>query len=170
MILSHPQAIKALSPGRIVVIDTNKHRNTLGVVLQSGSATAKTRTFTTLVLSEQKVNTQNGPQCETTHSSSDDAKLDSDLPRAVVEDKLFYPEGPSSHELLEVTADNISVITTKTLKVAGDKITEECKKRQIPRFRLVAQVILENVVAHFHFPSESTPRNLLKVHFALVAK
>ena len=59
--MSHPQAIKALGSGRVVVVDTEKHRNTLGVVLQTGPATAKIRTFATLVICEQKSNLENGP-------------------------------------------------------------------------------------------------------------
>ena len=142
IILSHPQAIKALGSGRVVVVDTEKHRNTLGIVLQTGPATVKTRTFTTLVLSEQKSNIENGPHGDV--SSSESNKEDLTLPRPVTENKLFQPEGPCAHGMLELTADNISVITVKTLKVAGDKIVEECKKRQIPRFRY--QLSLDNYI------------------------
>ncbi len=109
-------------------MDAEKHRNALGVVLHSGSATAKKRTFTTLVLSE--LNAQSDADVQ--NEARDD---DAGYPRPVVEDRLFQPEGPCGHEMLELTAENISVITTKTLKVAGDKIVDECKKRQIPRFR-----------------------------------
>ena len=131
--LSHPQAIKALGTGRIVVVDTEKHRNALGVILQTGPATAKTRTFNTLVLCEQKSNDENVPGGDADFSEVE--KEDFSLPRPVTETKLFHPEGPCGHEMLELVTNNISVITTKTLKIAGDKIVDECKKRQIPRFR-----------------------------------
>ena len=133
MVLSHPQAIKALGTGRVVVVDTEKHKNTLGVVLQTGPATSKTRIFTTLVLCEQKPNMENGPYSDL--SSSEVDKQDLTLPRPVTVTKLFHPEGPCGYEMLELAADNISVITIKTLKIAGDKVVDECKKRQIPRFR-----------------------------------
>ena len=68
-------------------------------------------------------------------TSSETGKQDLTLPRPVTENKLFHPESPCGHEMLELTVDNISVITVKTLKISGDKIVDECKKRQIPRFR-----------------------------------
>ena len=139
VVLSHPQAIKALGAGRVVVIDTEKHKNTLGVVLQTGTATAKTRKFTTLVLCEQKPNMENGPYSDLGSSEAD--KQDLTLPRPVTVTNLFHPEGPCGHEMLELIADNISVITVKTLKIAGDKIVDECKKRQIPRFRYCFKTI-----------------------------
>ena len=49
MMMSHPQVLKALQPGRVVTVYTHKHRHSLAVVLQQNLRKAS-RTFTTLML------------------------------------------------------------------------------------------------------------------------
>lgn len=48
---------------------------------------------------------------------------------------LFIPEGPCGHEVVQVKAENVSVVTTKTIRIDADKIINDCKKRQQPRFK-----------------------------------
>lgn len=48
---------------------------------------------------------------------------------------LFQPEGPCWHDMVDCKADDISVVTTKTLRIDPDKIINDVKKRQQPRFR-----------------------------------
>ena len=59
------------------------------------------------------------------------------MPPPVTNEELFHPEGPCGHKLLTVRPDEISVITTKTLKISADLIVDDVKKHQIPRFRWV---------------------------------
>ena len=53
IVLTHPAALKALSAGRVVVIDNNHHSNALGVVLQSSMGVNNARNFTILVICDK---------------------------------------------------------------------------------------------------------------------
>ena len=121
--LSHPAAIKALSPGRVVVIDHNSHKNTLGVVLKISLGTNNERTFTCLVI------------CDKNSSENEQNVLDQDLVSATTNLTLFQPEGPCQHDMVDCKAEAISVVTTKTLRIEADRIMNDVKKRQQPRFR-----------------------------------
>lgn len=129
--LSHPQAVKSLSPGRVIVVDIDVHRNSLAIILQAGPLSSKDRTFMTLILTEQSVLASNTQKNESNKDS------DWSLPQPVLTNQLFRPEGACGHAVIQVKTDNISIITTKTLKVNADKIVDDYRKRQIPRFKLV---------------------------------
>ena len=136
IILTHPQAIKTLSAGRIVVLDNNKYRNALAVVLKS-TYSAKVRTFTVLALCEQKLTADNEYGATNSCDNSLDNKVQSDwsFPKPVLASHLYQPEGACSQEVCDVTADDISAITTRSLKVNVDRIIDDVRKRQQPRFR-----------------------------------
>ena len=120
--------MKALSGGRVVIVRTKKHRNALGVVLSSSTA-SKERTFKVLVLCNQ----------ETSPEIAKSAETPPDTSRARVEplrkEVLFEPEGPCGHTVVDLLGEDISVITTVTIKIMCDRIVDDYKKRQIPRFR-----------------------------------
>lgn len=122
--LSHPAAIKLLTAGRVVVINSN-YRNVLSVVLNSSMGSNKERIFNCLVICEKNSNTK-----------SDSTKGDNpELVQPVVNTNLFQPEGPCWHELTQVKAEDISVVTVKTIRIDPDKIVNDIKKRQQPRFK-----------------------------------
>lgn len=51
ILLSHPQVLKALSPGRVVTVYTHKYKYSLAVVLQlQGGGRGGSRSFTVLML------------------------------------------------------------------------------------------------------------------------
>ena len=50
--LSHPMALKALTPGRIVLVDTEQYKNALGLILKAGPLSSKERSFSALLLCE----------------------------------------------------------------------------------------------------------------------
>ena len=129
--MTHPHAIKACSSGRVVVVSQNKHQNVLGVILKSGSS-SKERTYDVLVIANQS--STDSPEVNDT-GHNDNSDCDMTFPRPYSASRLFHPEGPCGHVLLKLTAENISVITTKTLKINADKIIDDIKKRQQPRFR-----------------------------------
>ena len=105
-VMSHPQMVKALCPGR--VIDTD---DTLGVVLQSGRGS----TYTVLTVGGQHVTI--------------------DTPRPLIANRLYLPEGPSAHRVVTLKASQISSVTSSMIKVNADKIINDYSKRQQPRFR-----------------------------------
>ena len=138
--LSHPQAIKALMPGRIVVIDNSKHKNAVAFILKASSSSSKEKTFTVLVICEQK---QEWPELEPANTGHNkdtvgSAEMENSncmLPRPVIVNQLFRPEGACGHEVITVTGEDIYSITTKSSRINADKILDDYKKRQIPRFK-----------------------------------
>ena len=92
-------------------------------MLRTTLSASNERTFTCLVI------------CDKTSSDSEQSVRDSDLVSAILNMNLFQPEGPCWHDMVDCKADDISVVTTKTLRIDPDKIINDVKKRQQPRFR-----------------------------------
>uniref|UniRef100_A0A3Q2QHS0 SKI2 subunit of superkiller complex n=1 Tax=Fundulus heteroclitus TaxID=8078 RepID=A0A3Q2QHS0_FUNHE len=121
-ILESVNGLKALSVGRVVIVNNKQHLNALGVILQV-SNDAVNRTFTALIICE-KGNEEGGPNGEDNGA----------LPH-LYNTALFVPEGPCSHTVQKLKLQDISAITVKTLKVIPDRIIDNYNKRQQPRFR-----------------------------------
>ncbi|KAM9738445.1 superkiller complex protein 2 [Menidia menidia] len=122
-ILESVNGLKALSVGRVVVVNNKQHLNALGVILQV-SNDAVNRTFTALVICEKG-----------NEESEEQGTNDSAFPH-LFNTALFIPEGPCSHTVQKLKLQDISAITVKTLKVIPDRIIDNYKKRQQPRFKL----------------------------------
>ncbi|XP_071383595.1 superkiller complex protein 2 [Centroberyx affinis] len=121
--LESVNGLKALSVGRVVLVNNKQHLNALGVILQVSSDSVN-RTFTALIICE-KGNEEaegNGPNANAFPHLYNTA--------------LFIPEGPCSHTVQKLKLQDISAITVKTLKVIPDRIIDNYNKRQQPRFRL----------------------------------
>ncbi|XP_070532118.1 superkiller complex protein 2-like [Ptychodera flava] len=132
IVITHPQAVKALSQGRIVIINNSKHKSALAVVLSVSSSSSAERTFKVLVLTEKS------PDSNSVQNSvsKDNTVTDCDvLPITANSTKLFQPEGAGDHTVEEITGDDMGGITTRVLKVAADNIIADYKKRQQLRFR-----------------------------------
>lgn len=54
---------------------------------------------------------------------------------AASQDKFDILENTSGHTYLDITPQSLVAIANKVIKVNGDKIIENIKKREIPRFR-----------------------------------
>uniref|UniRef100_A0A674CQ55 SKI2 subunit of superkiller complex n=1 Tax=Salmo trutta TaxID=8032 RepID=A0A674CQ55_SALTR len=122
-VLGSVNGLKALSVGRVVVVNNKQHFNALGVLLQVSSDSVN-RTFTALVICE-KGNEEGGG----------DNPNASAFPH-LYNTALFLPEGPCSHTVQKLKLQDVSAITVKTLKVIPDRIIDNYNKRQQPRFRL----------------------------------
>ena len=117
------------------------------MVLKTTQSTTRGRIFTVLVITEQnqtengfqnthnEKRAENGVQNTNNENEAETEQSDSSFPRPVIANQLFHPEGLCGQKVLEVLADDISSITTKTLKVNAEKIIDDIKKRQMPRFR-----------------------------------
>ncbi|XP_029700666.1 superkiller complex protein 2 [Takifugu rubripes] len=116
------KGLKALSVGRVVVVNNNQHRNALGVILQVSSDSVN-RTFTALII------------CEKGNEEGKGEGKDDAFPH-LFNTALFRPEGPCSHTVQKLKLEDISSLTVKTLKVIPDRIIDNYNKRQQPRFRL----------------------------------
>ncbi|XP_033732664.1 helicase SKI2W-like [Pecten maximus] len=128
IVLSHPTAIKLLSAGRVVVVDNAIHSNVLGVILQTNvsSSSSSDRVFTCLVICDEKHVKGEGQ----TKSGGNIG-----LVTPVLSKTLYRPEGVCCHQMVPLKAEDISVVTTKTVRVEVDRIINDIRKRQQPRFR-----------------------------------
>lgn len=122
-VMESVSGLKALSVGRVVVVNNHQHFNTLGVILQV-SKESVSRTFTALVM------------CEKGREEGASERPDINTSSHFYNTALFIPEGPCSHTVQKLKLDDISAITAKTLKVIPDRIIDNYSKRQQPRFRL----------------------------------
>uniref|UniRef100_UPI00398EBB74 superkiller complex protein 2-like n=1 Tax=Pristiophorus japonicus TaxID=55135 RepID=UPI00398EBB74 len=125
MIMESTNGFKALSVGRVLVVKTQRHRNALGVILQV-STDSSSRTFTTLVLCESRP--------DKAEKGVEDPPV-APTPDELLTNKLFLPEGPCGHTVEKLSAMDIGRVTGRSLRINADKIIDDFKKRQIPRFR-----------------------------------
>jgi len=134
LLLSHPVPGKALSAGRVVVVNYKGLVNVLGMIL-SVDLKSKLRSFQMLLLSSQ--NTQElggGSLGDKTEYGVKDTRHDMFLGLAQQEIKqtdLVCTE----HAVVTIADHNIIDITNKVIKVEAEKIINDVKKREIPRFR-----------------------------------
>ncbi|XP_068780020.1 superkiller complex protein 2 isoform X2 [Struthio camelus] len=119
--------LKALAPGRVVVVNTPAHRNALGLILQV-SSDGPNRTFTALVLCE-KPPEEGGPPAP--GSPPPDAPYPEDL----LHTKLFVPEGPCGHALEKLLPGDIAAITARTLRLNPERVLADARRRPAPRSR-----------------------------------
>ena len=121
LLLSHPVAVKALAPGRVVVVSRQSRISHLGIVLAADKARIKT--YSVLVLGQE--------QHQSFSHDESYVRLLSLRSRQVA-----CPEAMSNdHSLLEVHDTAIDEITTKVVKMDAEKVLNDIKRRQIPRFK-----------------------------------
>uniref|UniRef100_A0A2K5QMN5 Superkiller complex protein 2 n=1 Tax=Cebus imitator TaxID=2715852 RepID=A0A2K5QMN5_CEBIM len=125
-IMESVNGLKSLSAGRVVVVKNQEHHNALGVILQV-SSNSTSRVFTTLVLCDKPLSKD--PQ------DRGPATPDVPYPDDLVGFKLFLPEGPCDHTVIKLQPGDIAAITTKVLRVNGEKILEDFSKRQQLKFK-----------------------------------
>ncbi|XP_033114807.1 helicase SKI2W-like [Anneissia japonica] len=123
--ITHSQ-IKALSIGRVVVVNTEKHVHALGVVLSLYAANRHSK-FKTLVICDK--------QSQDRNSQSNEVPARKLKVKMVLKTNLYQPEGICWHDVVELVASDVYEITSKTLDVNAEKILSDWNTRQIPRFR-----------------------------------
>ena len=125
LLLSQPGPGKALAPGRLVLTNYRGLVNVLALVL-AVDVKSKQRNFVSLLLRPSGA--------EQREEGAGQARRDLFL--GLASQQLQQPD-PLGWEHLLVTLydENIIEITSKTLKVEPDKIINDVKKREIPRFR-----------------------------------
>lgn len=132
-----PHGLKMLSAGRVVVVNTVSHRNSLGVILGSVLPSKRDRTFKVLVICEQKRELPFG--CSDDSARKDTSPVtNSDwlgLELHFLGNKYFRPTGPCGQEIIEVGLKQITYVSSKLLKINAEKIIEDVRKREMPRFR-----------------------------------
>uniref|UniRef100_A0A5F9DK72 SKI2 subunit of superkiller complex n=1 Tax=Oryctolagus cuniculus TaxID=9986 RepID=A0A5F9DK72_RABIT len=91
------------------------------------SSNSTSRVFTTLVLCDKPMSED--PQ------DKGPATADVPHPDDLVGFKLFLPEGPCDHTVAKLHPGDVAAITTKVLRVNGEKILEDFSRRQQPKFK-----------------------------------
>jgi len=134
LLLSHPVPGKALSAGRVVVVNYKGLVNVLGIIL-SVDLKSKQRSFQVLLLSPQQSQDLGGGSLgDRTEYGFKNTRHDMFLGLAeqhIKQTDLVCTE----HAVVTLGDHNIIDITSKTLKIEADKIVNDVKKREIPRFR-----------------------------------
>ncbi|XP_045681804.1 helicase SKI2W isoform X2 [Phyllostomus hastatus] len=125
-VIESVNGLKSLSSGRVVVVKNQDHHNALGVILQV-SSNSTGRSFTTLVLCDKPLSEDPWDR----GSASPGVPYPDDL----VGFKLFLPEGPCDHTVAKLQPRDVAAITTKVLRVNGEKILEDFSKRQQLKFK-----------------------------------
>ena len=132
LFLKQSRVQKALSPGRVVILFTDRYHYCLAVILRSKaqqSYTAKSKqSYTVLML------------CNRGDDSEDAAISLVSLNSNVVKPytpmrELFRPEGEISHTVVEVGVEHLVCLTSRELSVDSNRIISDYKQRQIPRFQ-----------------------------------
>ena len=125
MLLSLPIPGKALSPGRVVIIHQEASVNILGIILHVDMK-AKQRTFQVLI----------NRSAESQDSVNEEVDARKNLFLSLVDQKIQSTDVMSSHHsVVSLTDVNILQITNKVIKIEADKIINDIKKREIPRFK-----------------------------------
>ncbi|XP_064649760.1 superkiller complex protein 2-like [Lineus longissimus] len=125
VVFSHPLATKAMTAGRVVVVKNHSHKNAVGVILKVSQGSNNERSYATLVLCERGA---------TNFTKQTKKNLDGLEPFGSTE--LFLPKDCACGQMIEILrADDISVITKKQIKINAEKIIDDVRKRELPRFR-----------------------------------
>ncbi|CAN0177750.1 unnamed protein product [Lampetra fluviatilis] len=126
-----PAGARALSPGRVVVANSSRAPNSLAVLLQVSTEAGGSRSYTALVLCEQKLAAEGGGAAPLRPPPPPPAPT----PDHLLATKVFVPEGACGHSVEKLRIDDIVVIADRALKISPEKIIDDFNKRQIPRFR-----------------------------------
>ncbi|XP_061427748.1 superkiller complex protein 2-like [Lethenteron reissneri] len=126
-----PAGARALLPGRVVVANSSRAPNSLAVLLQVSTEAGGSRSYTALVLCEQKLAAEGGGAAPPRPPPPPPAPT----PDHLLATKVFVPEGACSHSVEKLRIDDIVVIADRALKISPEKIIDDFNKRQIPRFR-----------------------------------
>ncbi|XP_061427572.1 superkiller complex protein 2-like [Lethenteron reissneri] len=122
---------RALLPGRVVVANSSRAPNSLAVLLQVSTEAGGSRSYTALVLCEQKLAAEGGGAAPPRPPPPPPAPT----PDHLLATKVFVPEGACGHSVEKLRIDDIVVIADRALKISPEKIIDDFNKRQIPRFR-----------------------------------
>ena len=124
-LMKHAHVQKALSPGRVVVLFTERYQYCLAVILQRKGQGV----YTVLMLCNP------GDDSEDAASSLVSLNLNIVRPHEPVRE-LFRPEGEVRHTVVEIRGQQLLVsLTTRELTVEASRIVGDYKQRQIPRFQ-----------------------------------
>jgi len=122
LLLAHPTPAKALSPGRLVLVNYRGCGGQVAVLMASDTRSA-VRSYTVLMLGSPREEVGAGQE-----------RMAAMI--ALARHSVLPPDVMSTeHTLVTIQDSNIAAILDKTIKVEADKIMSDIKKREIPRFK-----------------------------------
>lgn len=122
LVLGFAGGVKVLTPGRVVIICYGQYQFYLACLLKVDPKDKNK--LSVFVLKDQKTDDV---------MSGEALKIKECL--AASQEKVDVLEETSEHSYLEITARDLAAITNKVIKIDGDKVIDNIKKRQIPRFK-----------------------------------
>ncbi|XP_031567069.1 helicase SKI2W-like isoform X2 [Actinia tenebrosa] len=129
-VLSTSFAQKALLPGRIITLETHNNQKALAIVLQVESdGSGKKLVDKSLTVLSILDNGTAGDALKSIKSIKDENHLEPH-----VKTKLLLPEGPSTYDIFQISVMDVCDITTSKMKIEGDRIIQDHRKRMQPRF------------------------------------
>jgi len=136
-VLSQPPVLKTLTAGRVVILDRlEQQANVLGVVVQGPVLSSREKTLKLLVLCDEAPQPPNKAPSTVPDPAAARVEDTFEMPRPVMACSLFRPAGKCGHDVISVNIEQLSVISSKMLKVNADKILADYTKRQSFKFRL----------------------------------
>lgn len=123
LILNQPNAVKLLSPGRLLVVLDGASGVVKLVILAAVDSTSREKSFSVLALRSDKPSENTDLDLKFSRLTSVSGRVD----RCYSTD-----EGPY---LLNILEKDILEISTKTIKFETDKIVNDLKRRELPRFK-----------------------------------
>ncbi|XP_066938554.1 superkiller complex protein 2 [Macrobrachium rosenbergii] len=149
LIMGFPGAIKVLSSGRIIIISHDQYQFYLACLLKVDPKD-KTK-LTVFILKDSKPSEKLSP---------DEIKMNECL--IASQEGIEVLDETSEHDFLEISSQDIVAVTNKHIKIDGDKVIDNIKKRQIPRFKSdpPSQSVME-VIKEMQRLNESGGENLI---------
>ncbi|XP_063988290.1 superkiller complex protein 2 [Diachasmimorpha longicaudata] len=120
-LFSSKKVVKALVPGRVLIISHRHHYNKLGLLLQLTQRKEITE-YTVLVLndvSDTRVN----------NKPDNWYKL-----LALIKKNIFVPEGLPAHEVLNIQGESVMEVTSCCINIDAAIVLRDWSNRQLPRF------------------------------------
>ncbi|XP_063870777.1 superkiller complex protein 2-like [Scylla paramamosain] len=121
-VMVFPGVMKAMAPGRLLLLSNGQYQQRLACLLKVD--TRDQNKLTVFVL-KGKAETENPSQEEVQKKEL----------LAASHDSFEVLEDTTGHTTLEVPPSSVAAILAKILKISADKVIDNIKKRQIPRFR-----------------------------------
>lgn len=121
-LLTHPNMVRDMNPGRVLVVQHEGRCNKLGLLL---SIDQRSKVYKVLVLTSGDSKAQ----------EKDDASVMKISSVSQLENGYYYPTSKISHAVIAVKSKEIWDVTRVQVKIEADKILADWENRQIPRFK-----------------------------------
>lgn len=124
ILLTHPNMIRDMNAGRVLIVHHEGSCNKLGLLL---SIDPRSKAYKVLVLTSGDSKTE----------QDGDALVMKITSLSQLENSYYYPTSKISHAVVALKSKEIWSVTRVQVKIEADKILADWENRQIPRFKYV---------------------------------